>query len=93
MSLGLWALALGVTVAVQAAAPVITNITMVGATPRFGVHSDLGITNQIQCCPNLSQTNQQFSLWTRWGRRVRAPGLQAGGFAGDVGRVPSPGGG
>ena len=57
MSLGLWALALGVTVAVQAAAPVITNITMVGATPRFGVHSDLGITNQIQCCPNLSQTN------------------------------------
>jgi formylglycine-generating enzyme required for sulfatase activity len=30
---------------------------MVGATPRFGVHSDLGITNQIQCCTNLSQTN------------------------------------
>jgi hypothetical protein len=35
---------------------------------------------------------QQFSLWTRSGRRVRAPGLQAGGFVGDVGRVPSPGG-
>ena len=28
-----------------------------------------------------------------WERRVRAPGLQEGGFAGDVGRVPSPGGG
>ena len=36
---------------------------------------------------------QQFSLWRRWERRVRAPGLQDGGFAGDVGRVPSPGGG
>ena len=36
---------------------------------------------------------QRFSLWTRWGRRVRAPGLQEGGFAGYVGRVPSPGGG
>ena len=35
---------------------------------------------------------QQFSLWTRLGRRVRAPGLQDGGFVGDVGRVPSPGG-
>jgi len=22
--------------------------------------------------------SQQFSLWTRWGRRVRAPGLQEG---------------
>ena len=50
-------MALGTGVAAQAAAPVITNITMVGATPRFGVHSDLGITNQIQCCTNLSQTN------------------------------------
>ena len=33
------------------------------------------------------------SLWTRWGSRVRVPGLQEGGFVGDVGRVPSPGGG
>jgi formylglycine-generating enzyme len=57
VSIGLGALALGAGVAAQAAAPVITNITMVGATPRFGVHSDLGITNQIQCCTNLSQTN------------------------------------
>ena len=28
-----------------------------------------------------------------WERRVRVPGLQEGGFAGDVGWVPSPGGG
>src|SRR2546428_2895023 len=36
--------------------------------------------------------SQQFSLWTRLRRRVRAPGLQGGGFAEVVGRVPSPGG-
>ena len=39
---------------------------------------------------------QQFSLWTRWGRRVRSPGLQGGGvsvFRWDVGRVPHPAGG
>jgi hypothetical protein len=36
---------------------------------------------------------QQFSLWTIWGHRVRAPGLQEGAFAGYVGPVPSPGGG
>ena len=39
---------------------------------------------------------QQFALWTRWGCRVRAPGLQDGGvsvFRWDVGRVPSPGAG
>ena len=35
----------------------IPNMTLVGATPQFGVHSDLGITNQIQCCTNLSQPN------------------------------------
>jgi hypothetical protein len=28
---------------------------MSGTAPRFGVHSDLGITNQIQSCTNLSQ--------------------------------------
>ena len=55
--IGLSALALGAGVAAQGAAPVITNITMVGATPQFGVQSDLGITNQIQYCTNLSQTN------------------------------------
>ncbi len=43
-----------------------------------------------KCQPRESQ---QFSLWTRRGRRVRAPGLQEGGFVGNVGRVPSPGGG
>jgi formylglycine-generating enzyme len=49
--------ALGASGAAQAAAPIITNITMVGATPQFGVQSDLGVTNQVQYCPNLSQTN------------------------------------
>ena len=57
ISLGLSALAIGASMAAQGAVPVITNITMAGATPRFGVHSDLGITNQIQCCTNLSQSN------------------------------------
>jgi hypothetical protein len=44
-------------VAAQGAAPIITNITMIGTMPQFGVHSDLGITNQIQYRTNLSQTN------------------------------------
>ncbi len=57
ISIGLCALALGAGIAAQAAAPVITNLTMVGATPQFGVLSDLGLTNQIQCCTDLSQTN------------------------------------
>ena len=57
IKLSLGALALWTGLAAQAAAPVITNITMVGAAPRFGVQSDLGITNQIQYCTNLSQTN------------------------------------
>ncbi len=56
-ALSLGALVLWTGVAAQAAAPVITNITVVVATPRFGVRSDLGITNQIQCCTNLSQSN------------------------------------
>ena len=45
MKLSLGALALGVYVAAQAAAPVINNIAMV---PRLTIQSDLGITNQIQ---------------------------------------------
>jgi sulfatase modifying factor 1 len=57
IKLSLGALALWACMAAHAAAPVITNITMVGATPQFGVQSDLGVTNQIQCCTNLSQTN------------------------------------
>jgi hypothetical protein len=35
---------------------------------------------------------QQFSLWTRWGRRVRAPGPQAGGFVGVQAGCPHPAG-
>jgi formylglycine-generating enzyme len=46
----LWACA-----AAHAGTLAITNISMVGATPRFAVQSDLGVTNQIQCCTNLSQ--------------------------------------
>ena len=56
IKLSLCALALGTGLAARAAAPVITNLTMFGGTPRFGVHSDLGFTNQIQFCTNLSQT-------------------------------------
>jgi formylglycine-generating enzyme len=55
MKLSLCALALGADAAADAGAPVITNITMVGSTPQFGVHSDLGITNQVQYCTNLTQ--------------------------------------
>ena len=57
MKPSLCALVLGAGVAAQAAPLVITNITMVGATPQFAVLSDLGVTNQIQCSTNLSQTN------------------------------------
>jgi hypothetical protein len=47
-------------VAAQAAGPIVTNIAMV---PRLIIQSDLGITNQIQCCSNLSQPNcGQFEL-------------------------------
>ena len=52
--LSVGALALGVCVAAQAAAPVITNIAMV---PRLTIASDVGVTNQIQCNDDLSQTN------------------------------------
>jgi len=52
--LGLGALALGVCVTAQAAAPVITNIAMV---PRLTIASDVGVTNQLQCNEDLSQTN------------------------------------
>jgi hypothetical protein len=43
--IGLSALALGAAVAAQAAAPEITNFTMVGVMPQFAVQSDLGVTN------------------------------------------------
>jgi hypothetical protein len=56
ISIGLGALALGAAVAAQGAAPVITDTAMV---PRFTftIQSDLAVTNQIQYCTNLSQTN------------------------------------
>ena len=41
----------------QAAAPVIANITVLGATPQFSIHSDLGLTNQIQYSTNLGLAN------------------------------------
>ena len=54
---GLSAFALGASVAAQAAAPVITNITVVAAKPRFSIRSDVGVTNLIQYSTNLSHTN------------------------------------
>jgi formylglycine-generating enzyme len=57
IKLSISALALWTGLTAQAAAPVITDIMVVGTTPRFAVHSDLTITNQIQYCTNLSQTN------------------------------------
>ncbi len=54
MRIGLCALALGAGMAAQGAAPVITDTAMV---PRFTIQSDLGVTNQIQYCADLSQTN------------------------------------
>ena len=51
---GLCALALGSAMAAPGAVPVITDTAMV---PRFTIHSDLGVTNQIQYSSNLSQTN------------------------------------
>jgi hypothetical protein len=53
MSLGLGVIALGAIVA-QGAAPVISGTAMV---PRFTIQSSLAITNQIQYCTDLSQTN------------------------------------
>ncbi|MGD0260170.1 MAG: SUMF1/EgtB/PvdO family nonheme iron enzyme [Verrucomicrobiota bacterium] len=50
-------LAFATGVAARAQAPVITSITMVGATPQFAVQSDVGITNQIQYTTDLGQTN------------------------------------
>jgi len=54
MKLSLGALALGVYVAAQAAAPVITDIATV---PRLTIQSDLGTTNQIQYTISVSQPN------------------------------------
>jgi formylglycine-generating enzyme required for sulfatase activity len=79
ISIGLGALALWASMAAQGAVPVITNITMFGATPRFGVNSDLGITNQVQYCTNLSQsnwvvlTNQLVAQSPYWFVDVAAP--------------------
>ncbi|MEI8080007.1 MAG: formylglycine-generating enzyme family protein [bacterium] len=57
ISLGLCALAFGAAVVAQGAAPVITNITLVGATLQFDVQSDLGASNQIQYSTDLGQGN------------------------------------
>ena len=57
VGIGLSALALGSGLAVQAQSPIMTNITMVGATPQFEVLSTVGLTNQIQYSTNLSDTN------------------------------------
>jgi formylglycine-generating enzyme len=79
ISIGLCVLALWASMAAQGAVPVITNITMLGATPRFGVNSDLGITNQVQYCTNLSQsnwvvlTNQLVAQSPYWFVDVAAP--------------------
>ncbi|HOS74079.1 MAG TPA: SUMF1/EgtB/PvdO family nonheme iron enzyme [Candidatus Paceibacterota bacterium] len=55
ISLGLCALALAAGLTAQGAAPVITNLTVVGGVVQFGVQSELGLTNRIQCCTNLGQ--------------------------------------
>ena len=41
----------------RAAAPVITNITLVGASPCLNIQSDVGLINQIECSTNLSLTS------------------------------------
>lgn len=43
--------------AAQAGTLSITNISMVGGYPQLSIQSNIGITNQIQCKTNLSQTN------------------------------------
>jgi formylglycine-generating enzyme required for sulfatase activity len=40
-----------------AAAPVITDIVMIGANPRLGIQGDVGSTHQIRYSTDLSQTN------------------------------------
>jgi formylglycine-generating enzyme required for sulfatase activity len=57
MKLCLCVLGLGISLAAHSAAPVVTNMTTVGATPQFAVQSDLGVTNQIQYCTDLSHAN------------------------------------
>ena len=80
--IGLSALALGAGLAAQGEALVITNITMVGATPRLGVRSDLSITNEIQYCTNLSQG------W--WLALTNVVVAQSPYWFVDVGAPPSP---
>jgi formylglycine-generating enzyme len=52
LKVSLAALAVCTGLAAQAAAPAVTGITLV---PRLTIQSDLGTTNQIQYCTNLSQ--------------------------------------
>ena len=53
ISIGLCALALGVSITVHGAEPVNMDSLLL---PRFTIQSDLGVTNQIQYTTNLSQT-------------------------------------
>jgi hypothetical protein len=48
--------ALSASVAAEAAAPVITNIALLGGDAQLTIQSSSGITNQIQYSTNLSQT-------------------------------------
>jgi formylglycine-generating enzyme required for sulfatase activity len=57
ISSGVYAVALWAGMAAQATTLIITGITMVSGNPQLNIQSDLGITNQIQCNTNLSQTN------------------------------------
>ena len=51
------ALAVGATMTVHAAAPVIKSLVLAGATPQLSIQSDVGSTNQIQSKTNLTQAN------------------------------------
>ena len=57
MKLALGALTFGVWITAQAAAPIVANMKVLGATPQFSIQSALGITNQIQFSTNLGPAN------------------------------------
>jgi len=53
----------------------------------------LETTRPARAVQRESPLAAQFSVWTRWERRLRPPGSQASDSAGNVGRAPTPGGG
>src|ERR1035438_7716704 len=57
LMMGLCALVLGACVTAKAGTLAIKNISIVNGNPQLFIQSDTGITNQIQCKTNLSQTN------------------------------------